>query len=59
MEGRQAGEFERKTPLDEATLAIYLVMCPYINPIQLQYNLETAPTAAILLPSLILRSLAP
>ena len=59
VEGRKAGEFERKTPLDEATLAIYMVMCPFINPIQLQYNLETAPTAAILLPSLILRSLAP
>ncbi|MCP2122236.1 UNVERIFIED_ORG: AcrR family transcriptional regulator [Pantoea agglomerans] len=59
VEGRQAGEFERKTPLDEATLAIYMVMCPFINPIELQYNLETAPTAAILLPSLILRSLAP
>jgi hypothetical protein len=26
-----------------------MVMCPYINPIQLQYNLETAPTAAVLL----------
>jgi hypothetical protein len=29
---------------------------PFINPIQLQYNLETAPTAAILLSSLILKS---
>ena len=55
VEGRQAGEFERKTPLDEATLAVYMVMCPFINPVQLQYNLDTAPTAAVLLASLILR----
>lgn len=59
VEGRQAGEFERKTPLDEATQAIYLVMLPYISPIQLQFNLETAPAAATLLSSLILRSLSP
>ena len=59
VEGRQSGEFERKTPLDEATYAIYMVMCPFINPVQLQFNLETAPTAAVILSSLILRSLAP
>ena len=59
VEGRQAGEFERKTPLDEATYAIYMVICPFINPVQLQFNLETAPTAAVILSSLILRSLAP
>ncbi len=59
VEGRQAGEFERKTPLDEAAHAIYLVMRPYISPVQLQYNLETAPAAATLLSSLILRSLSP
>ncbi|WP_047606254.1 TetR/AcrR family transcriptional regulator [Rahnella aquatilis] len=59
VEGRQAGEFERKTPLDEAAHALYLVMRPYISPVQLQYNLETAPAAAALLSSLILRSLSP
>ncbi|CAI1510883.1 transcriptional regulator BetI [Serratia quinivorans] len=59
VEGRQTGEFERKTPLDEAAYAIYLVMRPYINPVQLQYNLETASAAAALLSSLILRSLSP
>ena len=59
VEGRQAGEFERKTPLDEATYAIDMVMYPFINPVQLQVNLETAPTAAVILSSLILRSLAP
>ncbi|WP_413740279.1 TetR/AcrR family transcriptional regulator [Sodalis sp. RH14] len=59
QEGRLMGEFERKTPLDEAAHAIYLVMRPYISPVQLQYNLETAPAAAALLSSLILRSLSP
>lgn len=59
VEGRQAGEFERKTPLDEAADAIFMVMRPYISPVQLQYNLETAPVAAALLASLILRSLSP
>lgn len=57
--GRQAGEFERKTPLDETADAICLVMQPYICPVQLQYNLETASSAAVQLSSLILRSLAP
>lgn len=59
LEGRQSGEFERKTPLDEAADAIYLVMRPYACPIQLQYNLDSSESAAVLLPSLILRSLAP
>lgn len=59
LEGRQTGEFERKTPLDEAAYALYLVMRPYISPVLLQYNLETAPAAAALLSSLILRSLSP
>lgn len=59
LEGRKTGEFERKTPLDETAHAIYLVMRPYISPVQLQYSLETAPSAAALLSSLILRSLSP
>ena len=59
IEGRHAGEFERKTPLDEATQAIFLLMKPYISPVQLQYNLETAASAAVLLSALILRSLSP
>jgi AcrR family transcriptional regulator len=58
-EGRETGEFERKTPLDEASHAIYLVMQPYVSPVQLQYNLEAASIAAEQLPALILRSLAP
>ena len=59
LEGRESGEFERKTPLDEASNAIYLVMRPYINPVQLQYNLDMATESAVQLSALILRSLSP
>ncbi|WP_341520053.1 TetR/AcrR family transcriptional regulator [Pseudomonas sp. G.S.17] len=59
LEGRESGEFERKTPLDEAVQAIYLVMRPFINPVQLQYNLDIVSTAPVHLSALILRSLAP
>lgn len=59
LDGRASGEFERKTPLDEATKAIFLIILPYVNPAQLQYNLDTAPEAAVHLSALILRSLAP
>ncbi|MBD8684704.1 TetR/AcrR family transcriptional regulator [Pseudomonas sp. CFBP 13719] len=58
-EGRETGEFEHQTPLDEASHGIFLVMRPYISPVQLQYNLESASLAAAQLPALILRSLAP
>ncbi|MFJ1300684.1 TetR/AcrR family transcriptional regulator [Pseudomonadota bacterium AL_CKDN230030165-1A_HGKHYDSX7] len=58
-DGREAGDFERKTPLDETVNAIYLVMRPYINPLLLQHNLQNAQEAASQLCNLILRSLAP
>lgn len=58
-QGRESGEFERKTPLDEASSAIYLVIRPYMNPVQLQFNLEIAEEGAVQLAALILRSLAP
>ncbi|MGN6579774.1 MAG: TetR/AcrR family transcriptional regulator [Bordetella sp.] len=59
VEGRNSGEFERKTPLDETVNAIHLVMRPYVNPLLLQHNLDLAPEAAVQLSNLILRSLAP
>ncbi|NNG64789.1 TetR/AcrR family transcriptional regulator, partial [Pseudomonas fragi] len=59
LQGRESGEFERKTPLDEAVNAIFLILRPYVDSAQLQYNLDTAPEAAVHLPALILRSLAP
>ncbi|MBY4767320.1 TetR/AcrR family transcriptional regulator [Burkholderia ambifaria] len=57
--GRQNGEFERKTPLDETAMAIYLVIRPYLNPLLLQYNLDTTDAAPAQLSNLVLRSLAP
>ncbi|MEN8513970.1 TetR/AcrR family transcriptional regulator [Burkholderia sp. MS455] len=59
QEGRQSGDFERKTPLDETAMAIYLVMRPYLNPLLLQYNLDTTDVAPAQLSSLVLRSLSP
>ncbi|NOV22164.1 TetR/AcrR family transcriptional regulator [Cupriavidus necator] len=59
QEGRESGDFERKTPLDEATMAIYLVMRPYLNPLLLQHSLDYTEGAPALLSSLVLRSLSP
>lgn len=56
-EGRETGEFERKTPIDETVNAIYFVMRPYCNPLLLQYNLHLAEEAPIILSNLILRSM--
>ncbi|MDP3745312.1 MAG: TetR/AcrR family transcriptional regulator [Methylotenera sp.] len=58
-EGRETGEFERKTPIDETVNAIYFVMQPYFNPLLLQHNLTLIEEAPIILSSLVLRSLAP
>ena len=58
-EGRESGEFERKTPLDETVHAIYLVMLPFANPLLLQHNLDLAEEAPAQLSNLVLRSLAP
>jgi AcrR family transcriptional regulator len=59
QEGRQSGDFERKTPLDETAMAIYLVMRPYLNPLLLQHSFDCAEVAPALLSSLVLRSLSP
>lgn len=58
-EGRESGEFERKTPLDETVQAIDLVMQPFVNPLLLQYNLDLVEDAPTRLSNLVLRSLAP
>ncbi|MDN2709829.1 TetR/AcrR family transcriptional regulator [Janthinobacterium sp. SUN118] len=57
-QGRETDDFERKTPLDEAVNAIYLVMRPYLNPLLLQYSLDHAQDAPAQLSSLVLRSLS-
>ncbi|MFO1204315.1 MAG: TetR/AcrR family transcriptional regulator [Burkholderiales bacterium] len=58
-QGRETGEFERKTPLDETVHAIFLVMLPYANPLLLQHNLDLVEDAPAQLSNLVLRSLAP
>lgn len=58
-EGRENGEFERKTPLDETVHAIYLVLLPFVNPLLLQHNLDLVEDAPVQLSNLVLRSLAP
>jgi AcrR family transcriptional regulator len=57
--GRETGEFERKTPLDETVNGIFLVLKPYASPLLLQYNLDAAEAATSQLANLVLRSLAP
>lgn len=58
-EGRERGEFERKTPLDETVQGIFLVMLPFANPLLLQHNLDLVDEAPTQLSNLVLRSLAP
>jgi AcrR family transcriptional regulator len=59
QEGRQAGDFERKTPLDETAMAVFLVLRPFMNPLLLQYSLDGTADAPARLSSLVLRSLSP
>jgi AcrR family transcriptional regulator len=58
-EGREIGEFERKTPLDETAMAIYLVLHPYINPLLLRHSFDHTAEAPAQLSGLVLRSLSP
>lgn len=59
LEGRESGEFERKTPLDETCRSIMQVMQPFMHPNMLQYNLDRLPDGQTEVANLILRSLAP
>ncbi|WP_070156551.1 TetR/AcrR family transcriptional regulator [Sphingobium phenoxybenzoativorans] len=59
LEGRESGEFERKTPIDEVCRGIMLVMQPFMNPMMLQHNLDLLPEAPNEVTNLVLRSLAP
>ena len=57
--GREAGEFERKTPIDETCEAILLVMQSFMNPLMLKHNLDGLPEAPTKAINIVLRSLAP
>jgi AcrR family transcriptional regulator len=59
QDGREAGEFERKTPLDETCRAIFLALEPINNPALLVQRLEMIESDAATVASLVLRSLAP
>lgn len=58
-EGRENGEFERKTPLDETVRSIFHVLRPFIDPLFLERMLDLLPDAQTEVTGLILRSLAP
>ncbi|MDR7145013.1 TetR/AcrR family transcriptional regulator [Rhizobium sp. BE258] len=57
-EGREAGEFETKTPLDEVSRATMQAMQSFLNPSMLQHNLDAVPNGSNEVISLILRSLS-
>jgi len=57
LQGREAGEFERKTPLDEVVDAIYVLMQPCINSVLLQRGMGPSRNGVAHLSALILRSL--
>jgi len=59
QDGREAGEFERKTPVDEASRAILLTLEPIKNPLLLEQRLDTLDADAAAIANLVLRSLAP
>jgi len=57
-EGRDAGEFERKTPLDETCQAIMLILKSIYHPLLLELHMDTLDEDAAKLANLVLRSLA-
>jgi AcrR family transcriptional regulator len=58
-DGRETGEFERKTPLDEVCHAILLALQPFKHPILLAQNLDSLNQDVAVLSGLVLRSLVP
>ncbi|MEH3023585.1 MAG: TetR/AcrR family transcriptional regulator [Pseudomonas oryzihabitans] len=59
VQGRAEGQFERKTPIDDVTIATYLVLRPYLNPLLLQHSFAHFDVAPTQLANLVLRSLSP
>lgn len=59
-DGRERGEFERKTPLDEVCRAIFVTLAPFSHPVLLEQNpREQVADSATAVCNLVLRSLAP
>ncbi|HEY1926188.1 MAG TPA: TetR/AcrR family transcriptional regulator [Caulobacteraceae bacterium] len=60
VEGREAGEFERKTPVDDVAAAIFATLGPFMHPILLeQAEPDELRPLAERVADLVLRSLAP
>ncbi|WP_114210262.1 TetR/AcrR family transcriptional regulator [Acidisarcina polymorpha] len=57
IRGREIGEFERKTPLDETCEAIHYTMEPFYDPILVQQNPLELPEEAVAVAKLVRRSL--
>ncbi len=58
-EGRESGQFERKTPIDETCRAIYYALLLFMDPVYLQRSIDLLPDGQTEVINLILRSLAP
>ena len=59
VDGRAAGEFERKTPLDEVCRAIVIAMTPFSNPILLEESEQEVQQEDVLaVAKMVLRSLS-
>jgi AcrR family transcriptional regulator len=58
QDGRENGEFERKTPLDETCRAILLALEPIKNPVLLEQRLDAIEEDATTIANLVLRSLS-
>jgi AcrR family transcriptional regulator len=58
-EGRASGVFERATPLEATSQAVYQVLVPYLNPVTLPHLSVLHAEAPTALQDLVLRSLAP
>ena len=59
-DGRASGEFERKTPLDEITIAVFETLEPFAHPMLLVLKEPAQLDASVVAVSnLVLRSLAP
>jgi AcrR family transcriptional regulator len=57
-EGREAGEFERKTPFDETCRAILQTMLPFWHPLLLEQYLDDLDDRTTVVANLVLRGLS-
>jgi AcrR family transcriptional regulator len=56
--GRESGDFERKTPLDETCQAIMQTLIPFVNPMLIERELDMVDENARAVAALVLRSLS-